>query len=201
MREYRERIGKLTTAKEKIKRWLTDQDVTLTADDVQILKRWEHVDKLMAQGITLTPLLRNAIMQEFSVSSSTADNDIFSAQEVFGESRRINRHYLGHLHLQDISADLTRIRQKLFEKGKDGKSTIPDHKEIQALSKLHDAYTYQLNSLPDDAKAPVVKRPIFMFSLVNGEAPKPPMQLADAMKIADEEFLNFEIIPAIQKND
>lgn len=197
MKAYPKGNSKLSTAKERIKRWLTDGDITLQPEEITILQRWEFADRLMSQGITVTALLRGRIMEEFAVSQSTADNDIFSAQEVFGESRKINKRYLGHLHLQDIHADLTRIRKKLFEREDDkGKkiAVIPDHKEMQALAKLHDAYTYQLNSLPDTDPPPAVKRPIFLFQLPHGNAPKAPMQLDNAMQKADE-FINYELLP------
>lgn len=192
-----QRLNKITTAKERIKRFLTEGDISLSGDELTIMQRWEFADRLMMQGNSITALLRKKIMDEFCVSSTTADNDIFSAQEVFGEVRKINKRYLGHLHLQDIHADLARIRKKLFEtEDKDGKkiATIPNHKEIQALAKLHETYTYQLNSLPDTDPPPVIKRPIFLFSLVNGEAPKAPMQLEDAMKMS-EQFIDAEVIP------
>lgn len=181
----------MTTAKEKIKRYLTEQDVDLSAEDVAIMKRWEFVDKKMAQGITVTSILRQLIMDEFSVSVHTADNDIFSAQEVFGESRRINKKYLSHLHLQELHDDLTKIRQSLFSKQKDEDTGIeyevgPSDKMITALAKLHDAYTYQLNSIPDNTAPPIVKRPVWIFVSPNRKPIDAPMQLNDALKIADK---------------
>jgi len=81
----RQGLSKLTTAKERIKRFLTDGDISLSAEEVGILQRWEFTDRLMMQGNTITSLLRVRIQDEFSVSVTTADSDIFSAQEVFGE--------------------------------------------------------------------------------------------------------------------
>lgn len=193
MKGSRQGTSKLSTAKERIKRFLTDADITLTGDEVSIMQRWEFADRLMMQGNSITSLLRQRIMDEFSVSVTTADNDIFAAQEVFGEARKINKRYLSHLHLQDIHADLVRIRKQLF-KGEGDRAKIPDHREMQALAKLHDAYTYQLNSLPDTDPPPVVKRPIFMFSMVDGAAPTAPMALEDALKLSDE-YINYEILP------
>jgi len=189
VKAYLKGNSKLSTAKERIRRWLTEGDIVLQPDEITILQRLEFADRLMSQGITVTGLLRKQIMDEFGVSQSTADGDIFNAQEIFGESRKINKRYLGHLHLQDIHADLTRIRKKLFED-----KNIPDQKEMQALARLHDSYTYQLNSLPDTDPPPAVKRPIFVFMLPQGHAPKAPMELTDAMAKADE-FINYELLP------
>lgn len=181
MQQELERQEKKRDAKNRILRFLTRGDLQLNPAEEAILSRWEYADLLMRQGITLTEVLIKQITDKYSVSRFTADSDISNAMEVFSKSRKINRRYLGHLHLQDIAADLVRVRDKFFKN-----KAVPDSKDLQALAKMHDAYTYQLNSLPEDEEQVPVGKIIMQFELPAGQTMQAPLEMNDALRLADE---------------
>jgi hypothetical protein len=101
-------------AKSRIVRFLTKTDITLNSEEEKILARWEKADFLMRQGMAYADIILK-LTGDFQISKFTADNDISSAQEVFARSRKLNKRYLAHLHLEDIMQDLKLIRKKLFQ--------------------------------------------------------------------------------------
>ena len=181
--------SKKNDAKSRLIRFLTKSDIVLTGEEEKILTRWEYADRLMRQRTFGTEAIRIKIQQEFGVSRFTADNDIFSAQEIFAKTRQLNKKYIAHLHLEDIQTDIRRIRQRWYENG-----SIPDNKEISALAKLHDSYTRQLDNLPDETPQQDVQRPIIIFELVGAQDLKMPMDVDRALKLADRFINNLPIL-------
>jgi transcriptional regulator with XRE-family HTH domain len=170
-------------AKSRIVRFLTKTDITLNSEEEKILARWEKADFLMRQGMAYTDIILK-LTGDFQISKFTADNDISSAQEVFARSRKLNKRYLAHLHLEDIMQDLKLIRKKLF-KLENGEQTIPDEKEMMALAKLHDSYTRQLNAIPDDIQHSDVQKPVIIFELA-GAPVEVPMDVAKAWLLSEK---------------
>lgn len=185
--------------KQRIIRFLTKSDIVLTSEEEKILARWEHADFLMRQNVEVSDIILKHTLK-FGISKFTADNDIYAAQEVFARSRKINKKYVGHLHLQDLQSDLTRIRKKMF-KHDDGTERMPDEKEIVALAKMHDSYTKQLGLLPEDNDVSEAPKPIIIYELA-GAAGALPMDITAALKLADKmissssiEDIDHEVLP------
>jgi hypothetical protein len=170
-------------AKSRIVRFLTKTDITLNSEEEKILARWEKADFLMRQGMAYTDIILK-LTGDFQISKFTADNDISSAQEVFARSRKLNKRYLAHLHLEDIMQDLKLIRKKLFQIS-EGQQCIPDEKEMMALAKLHDSYTRQLNAIPDDIQHSDVQKPVIIFELA-GAPVEVPMDVAKAWLLSEK---------------
>jgi len=180
-------------AKTRIIRYLTKSDITLTGEEETILARWEHIDFLSRQGTEYADILLKHTLK-FSVSKFTTNSDISNSQEVFGRSRQLNKRYLAHLHLEDLQQDLKRIRGEMFKVDEKTKTMWPlDAKEIAALAKMHEAYTRQINSLPDDIHPADVPKPVIIYKLVgiDGNAISQPliMDIDKAMLLADK-FIN-----------
>ena len=173
-----------------IRRFMMDGDVTLREDEEKILNRWIYVDALLKSKEHNEEEMIKKIVEEYNVSTYTARNDIQYTQRLFGDSRKINKKYLIHLHLERIDRDIQILRTKLFESGigSDGQpyQCTPDAKEIAALAKLHETYTYTLNSIPDDILEDKQPPPIFQFILAPGQVIERPMLLEDALKKADD---------------
>ena len=167
-------------AKNRILKYLLEQSIDLRADELVILQRWEFADlKMREKKDTLTDIAVQ-ISEKYHVSRWTAENDIISAQEVFGRSRKLNKKYLGHLHLERVDIALEKYRALIFREDHN-----PTDKEIMAYNKLLDSYTYAMNSLPtgDGHKAAI--SPIMIIGLIPGESISMPMALPDALKKAD----------------
>lgn len=177
---------KFSTAKEKITAFLTQQEITLNAEEERMLARWEAADRLLQQKLPL-PQIVERLTNEFSISRFTAQNDVFTAQEIFGAARKLDKRYLLFMKYQRQEADIERIRKKMFKLGENGESNNDewgiDAKELQALAKLEEAITYTLNSIPQEAPAPIVKQPVMLFNTVNNYSA--PMSVNDALAEAD----------------
>lgn len=173
-----------------IRRFMMDGDVTLREEEEKILNRWIYVDALLKSKEHNEDGMIKNIMDNYAVSVYTARNDIQYTQRLFGDSRKINKKYLIHLHLDRIDRDIQILRTRLFEvtTDKEGKThqCIPDAKEMAALAKLHETYTYTLNSIPDDILEDKQPPPIFQFILAPGQVIERPMLVEDALRKADE---------------
>lgn len=182
--------------KSKIIRFLTSEDPDpLLSEEELVLDRWEFADLQMRLRKDYGSVIK-LLMDKYHISQFTANNDYFTAQEVFATSRKLNKKYLLHYHIEDIRADLVKFRNtlyKYFDEGeKKEKKRIPSDKEIIALSKLNDSLVYALNSLPETAVAKDIPRPIFIFSLPDGQTMPGRIPLTDAIKMADE-LIDYEI--------
>lgn len=176
-------------AKTRIIRYLTKSDITLTAEEETILARWEHIDLLHRQAISYTDILLKHTLK-FNVSKFTTNNDITAAQEVFARSRKLNKRYLAHLHIEQLQDDLKRIREGFFKiDAETGKYETLSHKDVAALARIHEAYTYQINSLPEDQQTPDVPKPVIQYNLVGVNNQPLLMDINTAMELADK-FIN-----------
>lgn len=183
-------VRKKRQAFDAILRFMTRDDITLSAEEERILNRWIYCDSLMRSKQYTDEQIIQKMIDAYQVSVFTANNDINYAQDLFAKSRRLNKKYLIHHHLQRIDEDLERIRKSLFKviKGEDG---APDYypsidaKEMAALAKLHETYTYTLNSIPEELQKSILPPPIFQFLLAPGQVITRPMSTEEAMAKAD----------------
>lgn len=177
---------KFSTGKEKVIAFLTQQEVELNAEEERMLARWEAADRLIQEKLPF-PQIVERLSSEHSISRFTAQNDIFTAQEIFGQARKMDKRYLLFLKYQRQEADLERIRKKMFNLApKDPNDTDwrIDAKELQALAKLEEAITYTLNSIPQEAAPAVIKQPVMLFNTVNNFST--PMNVQEAIDEADK---------------
>lgn len=182
-------------AKTRIGKFLAGENILLNSEEEKILARWEVANDLLVAKEKTWVQIRDHIAATCKVSRFTAENDISNAQEVFGANRKINKRFLLHLHLDRMDRDIERVRESLFfieddEKGIKYNRT-PNAKEIAALARLSEAYTYTLNSIPLDADRSKLPPPIFVFKLPDGVAITQPMSFEAAMQAADE-YTTFE---------
>jgi hypothetical protein len=172
-----------------IKRFMVDADINLRVEEEAILKRWEYCDALLRAKTEDEDGIIAKLVEMFKISTFTARNDIAYTQRLFADARKINKRYLIHLHLERIDQDIQRMRNAWFktEVGKDGKvkTYVPDSKELSAYAKLNEAYTYTLNSIPEEVQVDKQPPPIFQFHLAPGQVIDRPLVLEDAMAKAD----------------
>jgi len=173
-----------------IKRFMMDGDVTLRDEEEKILNRWIFTDALLkAKDLDEEGMIAK-IVEQYTVSPFTARNDIYYTQRLFADSRKIVKKYLIHHHLDRIDQDIQRLRKLLFNNkkkvGEDVYDYVPDAKELAALAKLHETYTYTLNSMPEDAQLDKQPPPVFQFILAPGQVIDKPMMLEDAKKQATD---------------
>ncbi|MGN6420835.1 MAG: hypothetical protein ACTHMC_25215 [Pseudobacter sp.] len=181
-------------AKSRITKYLAGDKIQLNSEEEKILTRWEFAYDLMVAKEKNWVEIRDKIAFKFAVSKFTAENDISNTQEVFGTNRKINKRFVLHLHLDRMDVDIERIRKGLFfSKDEDGKlqPCTPDAKEIAALAKFAEAYTYTVNCIPDDVDRSKLPPPLFIFNLPEGAALVPPMTLEQALTKADE-YIEFQ---------
>lgn len=179
--------------KTKIIRFLTDQDpAPLTADEEKVLSRWEMADRLLRAKEPQAYVI-DQLIKTFGVSSTTASNDLYQAMDVFGRSRRLNKNYLLSHHLERIDKMLVKIQEKWDELGQDGKPNYhPDPKEIAAVARLTESYTYALNSLPAQNDQAILPPPLMIFRGLNGTTVATGMTYEQALEYADD-ILNGKI--------
>lgn len=184
-------------AKTRIGKFLAGEKILLNSEEEKILARWETASELMIKKELTWLQIRDHIVGTFGVSKFTAENDISNAQEVYGTNRKINKRFLLHLHLDRMDKDIERIRDGLFYYEDDDlkvkRNRTPDAKEMAALARLNEAYTYTVNSIPEDADRSKLPPPIYVFKLPDGISITQPMSVADALKAADE-YINYEEI-------
>jgi hypothetical protein len=172
----------------QITRFLKGDRVTLNSKEEEILNRWRYVDELMRLGKS-EQQIKEAVMQRYNVSTFTAQNDYYSAQNIFGEISRMDKSYLLGLHVESMRMDVINYRNHVFREGH-----IPTEKEIAALSKLAESYTYALNSMPSKKESRNTKTPMLVFTPVAGKTLPQPMSVADAMAKADAFIEEAEIV-------
>lgn len=175
-------------ADQKIVKFLCGERITLSSKEEEILSRWRHVDQLMRLG-KADHEIKDSIVKHFGVSPFTADIDYYNAQKAFSQVLKIDKTYLLGMHIEGLRMDVINYRSQIFKA-----NYSPTEKEIAALSKLTEAYTYALNSLPQTTTKAAPQRTILMFSLKNGNPVNAPMQVDDALKLADEMIEEAEIV-------
>lgn len=172
----------------RIEKYLSGEDILLTSEEEKILNRWEKANELLSAKKPWTEV-RDFIAFRFHVSKFTAENDLTNTMEVFGRTKRINKTYLYHLHLERLDQDIERYRTSIFfQKDEDGKliSREPTSKEMQSLAKMHDAYNYALHSMPEQSKSKDLPPPMYVYNLPPGVFMGAPMPIADALRQADQ---------------
>lgn len=173
-----------------ILRFMTKGDITLSTKDDLILSRWIYCDVLLRTKKHTEEYIIDKVVAHFNVSSYTARNDIYTAQSLFAKVRLIQKKYLIHLHLERIDKDIEELRRILFKKriDKKGKEEDPliDAKEMMALAKLEEVYTYTLNSVPEEINNIPLPPPIFQFMLPPGVVIERPMDGKTALQSANE---------------
>lgn len=196
MRKVLSLLPKVRDAYTAIQRFMTEGGVTLKVDEEKILNRWIYVDGLLKAKELDEDAMIKAIVQTHGVSEWTARTDISNTQKLFANARKVNKRYLIHHHLERMDKDIQYIRQRMFSKVKDadGNEYDPsiDAKELAAYAKMMEAYTYTLNSVPDEQVIDKQPPPIFQFILAPGQTIDKPLELEDAMRMADELIENSD---------
>src|SRR4051812_24921910 len=128
--------NKKSNAFDKILRFLSDGDVVLMANEEEILQRWIYCHKQMLQRKFTEGQIIDKIVENFSVSSFTARNDIYQAQAVFGSTIKANKKYLLYNHAENILLTIAK-----FENDKSLKFLLP---------KLFDSYTKAVSAIPEE---------------------------------------------------
>lgn len=183
-------------AKTRIGKFLAGDDVLLTSDEEKILQRWERAYDLIIKKEKTWVEIRDDIAFKFAVTKYTAENDMVAAQELFGINRKINKRFLMHLHLERIDKDYELARNRIFfyrdeDTGKLVERTS-DAKELAALSRLADSYTYALNSIPVEDDRVKLPPPVFVFRLPEGVS-FPVPELPQLLQAADN-FIEYEMV-------
>jgi hypothetical protein len=172
--------------KTRIIRFLTEvEPAPLTSDEETVLARWESADRLMREKRT-DEFIINHLKVTYGVSTTTAHNDLYSAMDVFGKARKLNKSYLLHHHLGRIDQMIEKIRRKWEEKSEGDKEYYPTEKEIAAVARLNDAYTYALNSMPEQRDRASMPPPVMIFKGIKGTTVATGMSVEDALTYADE---------------
>ena len=188
-------------AKARIIRYLTKSDITLNAEEETILARWEHIDFLQRVGTTYEDIVLKHT-HKFNISKFTTNNDITASQEVFARSRKLNKRYLAHLHLEEMREDLKKIRDSLFIYDEESKKPIPlSTKEIMALARMHEAMTYQINSLPEDQQVSDVPKPVTIYQLVGVTNMPLLMDVNKALELSEKFINGLPIAEEIRDDD
>lgn len=182
-------------------------DITLTADEIATLARWEKADLLYRQGIPFADIIKALTEPPHSVTSFKAQNDLFSAMDVFAAARKVNKKYLMFLKYQRQEQDIERYRKSIFEKTYIDEVTKkefplpPTDKEIMALAKLEDAATYTLNSLPQEQeKQPFVPTRVILNLVPEDQIPME-LPLHETLKLADTYLKALPELEAIPVKD
>jgi len=173
-----------------ILRFMTKEDVSLTIEEEKILGRWIFCDALLRQKLYNEDTIIEKLIEAYTISKFTARNDINYTQRLFSKSRSLIKKYLIHLHLERIDSDIQNARQRIFTTDIDEKTgkvvfNSADPKELIALAKLHEVYTYTLNSIPEEQDKDIMPPPIFQFILAPGQVINRAMELEEALKKAD----------------
>jgi hypothetical protein len=175
--------------------------IELTSDAEKLLKRLMFADAKMKTRKFTEEEVINELMATFTISEFTALRDIKQAQKLFVAARGINKQYFSHLHLERINKDIEDTRDRLFWEENDEMPgvkfpRVPDAKELAALARLHQAYSFTLNTAPEEKGQDVLPPPVFNFSQV---VINTGMSVEQAMKEADS-LLNGAPTPSELKD-
>jgi len=175
-----------------IRKFMVDGDIKLHVEEEATLNRWIYCDALLKSKEKNEDEIIKDLCEKFNTTSFTARQDIVNTQKLFADARKLNKKYLIHLHLQRIDEDIQKLRKSFFQEVTfNGKPTqkVPDAKELAAYAKLMEAYTYTLNSIPEDAQSDKLPPPIFQFVLAPGQVIEKPLNIEDALSKADSILL------------
>lgn len=185
-----EKLPKKREAFKAIRAYMLGDETQLRVEEEAILNRWIYCDTMIRRKDKDESGQIEELKEKFSIKAHTARNDIYAAQRLFADARRIVKKYLIHLHLERIDQDIQRYREMVFRKDKEtGEYYAADPKDISALAKLQETYTYTLNSMPDIEKEPKAIPPKMVFLLAPGQTINAPLDMETAMKNADAMIL------------
>lgn len=199
--------GPKTDAFNLLVRYMQDPggSIELTSDAEKMLKRLMYADAKMKTRKFTEQEVTDDMMTTFAISEFTAIRDIKNTQKLFAAARSINKQYLAHLHLERINQDIEDARERLFWYEDDAmpgikKSRVPDAKELAALAKLHHAYSFTLNTAPEEKGKDILPPPVFNFILVKGATIDSGMSVQDALSFADQ-YLQGSTTPQDDQTD
>lgn len=151
----------------RILRFMTKADITLTASEEGILHRWIYCDTLQRQRQKTHDEIVEEMQTKWCISRFTAENDMVATQRLFARSRAVSKEYLLHTHIENIGLLIQ----------KKGPNVDP---------KLLDSYTKAVMALPEAETADKMPPPQFIFNLAPGQEITQPLQLEDALNEAAE---------------
>lgn len=186
-----QRGNRQQSTKARIRAYLVGDEITLTADEIATLARWEKADLLYRQAVPFEEIIKTLTLQPYSVTAFKAQNDLFNAMEVFAAARKVNKKYLMFLKYQRQEQDIERYRKSIFEQfyidevTKEKYPVPPNEKQVMALAKLEEAATYTLNSMPQEQeRAPVVPTRVMLHLVPEDDIPLE-LPLHETLKLAD----------------
>jgi hypothetical protein len=173
----------------RILRFETDADITLTTKELEIRARWHFAFKVWIQKKFTEQQIVTQIKSQHGVSEYTARNDIYQAQALFGGSILSNKKFLLHHHAENIML--------LIEKWKLDKSLA------QHVPKLMHEYTIAIKEMPDELSKDKLPPPILNLFVVDGQAVDLPTSYEEAIarmesrqkKKLDNDFTDYEVMP------
>lgn len=190
MAQELEKLPKKREAFKAIRAYMLGDETQLRLEEEAILNRWIYCDTMLRRKDKDEAEQIEELKEKFNIKAHTARNDIYSTQRLFADARRLVKKYLIHLHLERIDQDIQRYRKMVFKKNiKTGEYFAADPKDISALAKLQETYTYTLNSMPDVQKEAKSIPPKMVFLLAPGQTINAPLDMETAMKNADAMIL------------
>lgn len=167
----------------RIKQFMSEGDITLQAKEEQILKRWIYADKLMVQRKYSHEQIKEKISELFDVSMSTANSDIFKAQELFASTITVNKKYCLWHHAEHIKLMISKCSN--------------DKSLMYLLPKLEAEYTRAINSIPDEQNKKPMEAPVMIFNVIEGQGINMPKTFEEAVasmkkRQEEKEYSDFE---------
>lgn len=156
----------------RIVRFMDKADITLSADEENIMQRWFYCGALIRQKLMNHEEMVEDLCKKFSISKFTAISDINQTHKLNGRIIQINKKFLLHLHLERID--------KVIQ------SNLSKTDALEILPKLFDSYTKAIQAIPEDTTADKQPPPQFIFNLAPGQTIDGVMPAEEALKAADE---------------
>jgi len=173
------------TAFNRILRFMNEGDITLTADEEQILHRWNYCYKLQLQRKYTSRHIAEKIKAVYDVSIYTANNDVYNAQALFGGSIKTNKKFLLHHHAENILL--------LIEQYKTDKALV------HLIPKLLDSYTKAIVAIPDEINKDKTPPPVMLFAIIPGQSVSMTEDVQSAIsrlkKSNKKDYTDFEELP------
>ncbi len=163
----------------RIKKFMTDGDITLLPKEEHILSRWCMADKLMKLNKYTEEQIVEKIVEKFSVSQYTARKDIYNAQALMASVMLVNKKYLLNHHAENLKLMIEQFKK--------------DKTLVHLVPKLAAEYTRAIQAIPDDLNAEKRPAPTIIFNVTQSAGKTFEEALASIEKRkADKEFTDFE---------
>lgn len=165
------------------------RSLELTEHELYLLKRWRKADDFLGANRYTSKEVVHLLVKYFQseergYSIATAYRDIDDARFVFGSTRKMNKPYRLHAHLERLE------EMMIYWQKKDGK----------VFQKLADSYTYALSLIKDEGvEKPAT--PVIVLNFGAGDFLPSDFTPADAEEVAKEvlenrgiasDYLDFE---------